>query len=109
MGGDMPYMENWTRFMLAQGRSDATIRRYRYALFRLAGESNKDFLLEITETDVTTFLASLGKKAHSRQLYLQAFRSFFPWAVERKLMAEDPSRYLRPKAPPEPEPDAYTP
>lgn len=105
----MPYLDDWTKFMLAQGRSDATIKRYRYALHRLAGESGKDSLLEITETDVTTFLASLGKRAHSRQLYLQAFRSFFPWAVERKLMASDPARYLRPKAPIEPEPDAYTP
>lgn len=105
----MPYLDDWTKFMLAQGRSQETIRRYRYALHRLAGDSNKDSLLEITETDVTTFLASLGKRAAARQLYLQAFRSFFPWAVERKLMSEDPSRYLRPKAPSEPEPDAFTP
>lgn len=105
----MPYLDDWTKFMLAQGRSEQTIRRYRYALHRLAGESRKDSLLEIDEGDVVSFLASLGKKAHSRQLYLQAFRSFFPWAVERKLMEQDPSRYLRPKAPSEPEPDAYTP
>jgi site-specific recombinase XerD len=66
-------------------------------------------LLDVTEENVVTFLASLGKRAHSRQLYLRGFRSFYGWAVERELIARNPAAHIRPKAPTDPPPDAYTP
>lgn len=101
-------LNRWSEFMAAQGRSEGTIRRYRYALVRLFSEVHRDSVAEVTEEDVVLFLASLGKKAHSRQLYVQAFRSFFEWAHERGHIPTNPARHLRPKAPAERVPDAYT-
>lgn len=98
----------WSEFMLAQGRSSGTIRRYRYALVRLFSEVQRDTVAEITEQDIVVFLASLGKKAHSRQLYVQAFRSFFEWAHERRHIGDNPAKHLRPKAPAERVPDAFS-
>jgi site-specific recombinase XerD len=103
-------LKQWSDFMRAQGRSDRTIQQYRYALLRLMSEveGDKDWT-EITEQDVVVFLASLGTRAHSKQLYLRAFRSFFGWAAQRGHIEADPSIHLRPKAPSERDPDAFTP
>jgi integrase/recombinase XerD len=105
---DALYLARWSEFLMASGISANTIRQYRYAILRLVAEANVA-LLDIQEEHVVTFLASLGKRAHSRQLYLRAFRSFYGWAVEREYITRNPAAHLRPKAPTDPPPDAYTP
>jgi site-specific recombinase XerD len=102
------HLAHWSEFLAASGISQNTIRQYRYAILRLVAEANVA-LLDVTEENVVSFLASLGKRAHSRQLYLRAFRSFYGWAVERELIGRNPAAHIRPKAPTDPPPDAYTP
>src|ERR1043166_5838650 len=106
----MQLLTMWAAFMAAEGKSENTIRQYRYALLRLRSELSEDKEWgEITEQDVVVFLASLGTRAHSKQLYLRAFRSFFGWAAARGHIPEDPSIHLHPKAPTERDPDAFSP
>jgi integrase/recombinase XerD len=64
--------------------------------------------MDVEEEHVVAFLASLGKRAHSRQLYLRAFRSFYDWAEKREYIARNPAAHIRPKAPTDPPPDAYS-
>jgi len=105
---DALHLARWSEFLQASGISANTIRQYRYAILRLVAEANVA-LLDVQEEHVVAFLASLGKRAHSRQLYLRAFRSFYGWAAERELIARNPAAHIRPKAPTDPPPDAYTP
>jgi site-specific recombinase XerD len=105
---DALYLAHWSEFLTATGRSANTIRQYRYAILRLVSEANVA-LMDVEEGHVVTFLASLGKRAHSRQLYVRAFNSFYGWAVEREYIAKNPAAHIRPKAPIDPPPDAYTP
>jgi site-specific recombinase XerD len=105
---DALHLARWSEFLQASGISANTIRQYRYAILRLVAEANVA-LLDVSEEDVVSFLASLGKRAHSRQLYLRAFRSFYGWAMERELIARNPAAHIRPKAPTDPPPDAYSP
>jgi site-specific recombinase XerD len=105
---DALHLARWSEFLTATGRSANTIRQYRYALLRLVSEANVA-LLDVTEDEVVRFLASLGKRAHSRQLYVRAFNSFYGWAVDREYIAKNPAAHIRPKAPIDPPPDAYTP
>jgi site-specific recombinase XerD len=105
---DALHLAHWSEFLAASGISQNTIRQYRYAILRLVAEANVA-LLDVSEENVVSFLASLGKRAHSRQLYLRAFRSFYGWAAERELIARNPAAHIRPKAPTDPPPDAYTP
>jgi site-specific recombinase XerD len=105
---DALYLARWSEFLSATGRSTNTIRQYRYAMLRLVAEANVA-LMDIKEEHVVSFLASLGKRAHSRQLYVRAFNSFYGWAVDREYIAKNPAAHIRPKAPIDPPPDAYTP
>jgi site-specific recombinase XerD len=103
-------LQMWEEFMLAQGRSEKTLQLYRYALMRLASQTKPAKpLTEITEQDVVVFLASLAKRASSRQLYMRAFNSFFGWAFERGHIPVNPASRIRPKAPTERAPDAFSP
>jgi site-specific recombinase XerD len=101
-------LRQWSEFLTASGISQNTIRQYRYAILRLVAEANVA-LLDVTEENVVSFLASLGKRAHSRQLYLRGFRSFYGWAEKRGHIEVNPAAHIRPKAPTDPPPDAYTP
>jgi site-specific recombinase XerD len=103
-------IRQWEEFMLAQGRSPVTIRQYRYGLHRLASETSPPKpLTEVTEQDVVVFLATLQKKAASRQLYMRGFKSFFTWAHQRGHMDHNPAEHIHPKAPTERAPDAFSP
>src|SRR6266540_5316821 len=105
---DALHLARWSEFLTASGISQNTIRQYRYAILRLVAEANVA-LLDVTEEHVVSFLASLGKRAHSRQLYLRGFRSFYGWAQERGYIEVNPAAHIRPKAPTDPPPDAYSP
>ena len=103
-------LKDWQAYMIAQGRSQKTIQNYRYAILRLMSEVNPPkSITAITEQDIVVFLASLGGKAHSKQLYVNGFKSFFRWAYERGHMLEDPTMHLHPKAPNERPADAFSP
>jgi site-specific recombinase XerD len=103
-------LKQWEEFMLAQGRSPVTIRQYRYGLHRLASETSPPKpLTEVTEQDLVVFLATLQKKAASRQLYMRGFKSFFSWAHQRGHMDHNPAEHIHPKAPTERAPDAFSP
>ncbi len=105
---DALHLAHWSEFLIANGRSSTTVRQYRYALLRLVAEANVA-IMDVEEHHVVGFLASLGRKAHSRQLYVRAFRSFYDWAWQRNYIAVNPAEHVRPKAPTDPPPDAYTP
>lgn len=107
---DAELVTRWESFMLAQGRAELTLEKYRYAIFALVARTHPPKSLEeMTEQDVVVFLARLGKRAHSKQLYLRAFKSLFTYATERGLMGENPAVHIRPKAPNECDPDAFSP
>lgn len=109
MESDYELIRRWEEFMVAEGRSPVTLKKYRYALLRLASETNPAKpLTEITEQDVVVFLASLGTKAHSKQLYLAGFRSFFTWTSQRGFTATNPAEHLHPKGKPERPADAFS-
>ena len=103
-------LQEWEDFMLAQSRSKETVRQYRYALHRLAAETRPaKSLLDITEQDVVVFLATMGKRAAAKNLYLRSFNSFFTWAFERGHIPTNPAEHIHPKAPTERAPDAFSP
>jgi integrase/recombinase XerD len=93
--------------MDANGLSSETQRHYSYALLRFIAE-NPWPLEQISEGHVMVFLASLGKRAAARQMYIRGIRSFFGWAVAREYIRSDPSALLKPRRQAEPDPDAYT-
>jgi len=105
---DALHLARWSEFLVANGLSAVTVKHYRYAMLRLVSEANVG-ILGIGEPQIVAFLASLGKRAHSRQLYLRAFKSFYGWAFERNYIETNPAAHLHPKAPIDPPPDAYSP
>jgi len=105
---DALHLARWSEFLVANGLSAVTVKHYRYAMLRLLAEANVG-ILGIEEPQIVAFLASLGKRAHSRQLYLRAFKSFYGWAFERSYITTNPAAHLHPKAPIDPPPDAYSP
>jgi site-specific recombinase XerD len=105
---DALHLAHWSEFLIANGLTANTVRQYRYAILRLVAEANVA-LMDVEEQHVVAFLASLGKRAHSRQLYLRAFRSFYDWAEKREYIVRNPAAHIRPKAPIDPPPDAYSP
>lgn len=103
-----PELNGWSDFMMAQSRSEGTIRRYRYAILRFLSETPKDSLGEITEEDVVTFLASLGNRGPAKKTYLRALQSFWEWAARRGLVPNDPTKDLNLPAVFQRPPDAYS-
>ncbi len=104
---DAMLLQRWSEFLQAQGLSPRTAQQYRYAMLRLTSEANVA-ICDITEENIVRFLAGLGKRAASKQLYVRAFRSFYGWAHDRGEIATDPTAHVRPKAPPAVPPDAFT-
>lgn len=103
-------IQRWEDWMAARGLSDQTIRQYKYAMYRLQGDTRPaKGLLEMTQEDVIAFLASLGKRAAAKATYFRAFKSFFSWAHAQGEIEADPTAGFRPKAPTEPPVDAFTP
>lgn len=110
MVNEYDLLKQWETYMVAQGRAEVTVRKYRYYLHRLASEvSPPKPLTEITEQDVMVFLATLSAKASARQFSMMAFGSFFRWAHQRGHIDSDPTELLHPKGPTERPADAFTP
>src|SRR5436190_7772323 len=108
-----PYIDSlvlvaeWRRWMEANGLSPETQRSYSYAVIRFMAEhpGPVDYY---SEGHVIEFLASLGKRAAARQMYVRGLRSFFGWCKARDYIAADPATLIRPKKAPERDPDAYS-
>jgi site-specific recombinase XerD len=73
-------LRQWSDYLTAQGLSQGTVMKYRYSVLRFLAQTPADSLAAIAEQDVVVFLASLGNRAHSKQLYIRGIRSFFEWA-----------------------------
>ena len=107
--GEEMLVQQWEDWMLARGLSDETIRQYKYVLYRLQGETRPaKNLLDMTEGDIVSFLASLGRRSTAKNTYFRAFKSFYGWAHAHGLVDRDPTAGFRPKATTEPPVDAFT-
>jgi len=107
--GEEVLIQQWEDWMMARGLSDTTIRQYKYAMYRLQGETRPaKALLDMGDGDVIGFLASLGRRAAAKSTYFRAFKSFYGWARAKGLLERDPTAGFRPKAAIEPPVDAFT-
>jgi site-specific recombinase XerD len=107
--GEEMLIQRWEDWMLARELSDETIRQYKYAIYRLQGETRPaKALTEMVQEDIITFLASLGRRAAAKGTYFRAFRSFFGWAYAQGDIEKDITAGFRPKTPTEPPVDAFT-
>jgi len=101
-------LHHWTLWLTANGLSAKTVWDYGYALMKFAawpgdgshpGIIGRD-LRTITDLEISTFLAvAIGAKAHSRQQYVKAFRSFFGWLHARGEIPRDPTAIVKPRPP----------
>jgi site-specific recombinase XerD len=94
---DALHLARWSEFLVANGLSATTVRQYRYAMLRLLAEANVG-IMGIEEQHIVAFLASLGKRAHSRQLYLRSFKSFYGWAEDRGFLPRESGKAPAPKS-----------
>lgn len=107
-------IHDWDEWMKARNLTDRTRYQYRYAVNRfLAYLTPPRHVSRVTETDLVVFLTSHGTRGPVKTQYMKGLRSFFGWAAEREEVsgvspATDPTRNIRPKVPPPPEPDAYS-
>ena len=109
LAGEEMLIHRWEDWMMARGLSDETIRQYKYAMYRLQGETRPaKGLTEMTQEDIIAFLAKLGKRAAAKTTYFRAFRSFYTWAYAQGDIERDITAGFRPKAAIEPPVDAFT-
>lgn len=108
--GEELLIHRWEDWMTARDLSPRTVEQYKYAIYRLQGETRPaKSLVEMTEQDIVTFLATLGRRSTAKATYYRAFRSFYSWALSQGEVQKDPTAGFRPKAPIEPPVDAFTP
>lgn len=107
--GEELLIHRWVDWMVARDLSDKTIAQYKYAMYRLQGETRPaKHLVDMTQEDIVAFLAKIGKRSAAKATYFRAFRSFYTWAHSQGLVGVDPTAGFRPKAPIEPPVDAFT-
>jgi site-specific recombinase XerD len=107
--GEEMLIHRWEDWMSARGLSDETIRQYKYAMYRLQGETRPaKALLDMVQEDIIVYLASLGRRSAAKATYFRAFRSFYGWAYAQGDIARDITAGFRPKAATEPPVDAFT-
>src|SRR6266550_6072996 len=107
---ELQRIREWGEFLAgARNLSANTVQQYKYSVLRMLSETPRDSLSEITEQDVVVFLASLGRRAHSKTLYVRGLTSFFGWAAERGFVDVDPTRHVKPRTPPPKDADAFSP
>lgn len=87
-------VRQWGDFLRARHLSEATQRCYRYHLLRFFA----DVLIdpdELTEDDVTAYLASRDGRGQSIQQVLRALKSYYGWAVRRGFHEQNPAEAIR--------------
>lgn len=95
-------------WLAASGIAAKTRWDYSYALLKFAtwpgdeshaGHLGRD-LRSFTDLEISTFLAcAIAAKAHSRQQYVKALRSFFGWLHARGEIDRDPTAIVKPRRP----------
>jgi len=101
-------LHHWALWLHANGLSAKTVWDYGYALMKFSswpGDGNHPGIVGmdlrcITDLEISTFLAvAIAAKAHSRQQYVKAFRSFFGWLHAKGEIERDPTAIVRPRKP----------
>lgn len=91
----VPLQEAVTEFLAAKAERGLRRRSFRklragLEMFRACAGANVS-LRDVTENHVRDFLSANGWAAATRKTYLRDVRTFFAWAVRRKLLAESPA------------------
>ena len=90
---DLDHIAAWLAWYVASGCSPGTARLRRSHMTRLAMATS---LLDATEDDLVAFMAAQTQlRAESRKSFQASVHSFYRWALQRGLMASDPSVGLR--------------
>ncbi len=88
-------IRDWQTFLEISGTASPRTRAsYRYALVRFLADTLLD-LRDVGEPEILQHLGTLNPRGSTRGDQLRALKSFFRWAVERRVVAEDPTRRLR--------------
>lgn len=104
----MMLLAGWDQFMAAQDLSVKTRESYGYSMLRLMRRRLGRHVLDFTEADIAAFMASMGLRSHSKHLYVRGIHSFYGWATSHRYLDLDPSAAIRPRAPVDPPPEAFT-
>lgn len=87
-------LARWRDFLEAIGLSPDTTRNYRYFLLRFFGDTCLD-PAEVTEDDITSYLAGLRQEGQQVRMQLRALKSFYEWGVRRGAYDVDPAAAVR--------------
>lgn len=92
-------IRQFSAYQVMQGFAVNTVRRRRWTLERFVDEIGPVSLDQATRADVEAFIAPIPA-ASSRQALLSDLRTFYEFAVERELLADNPTRTMKaPKVP----------
>lgn len=95
----------WRALLEANDLSEGTIHHYTYGVFRLIESAGFTHPLDITETQIALFLASLSSHSSAKEQYAKGIRNFYTWAVHAGYLLTSPVGLIKPKrvhrAPPE--------
>ena len=89
-------VEAFIKDRIMSGLSPRTIDFYEQKLSKLPQDIS---VLELTKEDIQKLLFSLSCQQGGKQAHLRAFKAFFSWAEENKLINANPCRKLTLKAP----------
>jgi site-specific recombinase XerD len=90
-------LQRWAHYLEATGLSQLTIRQYRRTVVNFLADTFLDFD-EVTEDDVTAYLASYPTQGPARGQILRALRSLYGWR-SRRTNTPNPVAELKPKRP----------
>jgi integrase/recombinase XerD len=97
-------LAHWDAYLGAMGRAERTRQAYGYWCMKFLVRSGYPQLDAVTEDMVNDFLDSIGNRAPSKASAIHALKSLFGYAHDRGLIAADPTRWVKAKNPPKPEP-----
>lgn len=87
-------LRRWQDTLSVNGLAERTRASYRYYLLRFLSDVMKA-PEDVTEEDVVSYLAQLPGNGHARSMFLRAVKSYYGWAVMRKICPENPVAHLR--------------
>jgi integrase/recombinase XerD len=98
--GDLALLSAWLDWLEARALSPRTVQQYGYGVWRLVCFTRPASFAELTEEDVTRFLASVKDQASAKVFYSRGIKSFSHWAYRRGHVPEDFAAYVTVKKPP---------
>jgi integrase len=87
-------LRRWDNYLQASGLTSDTRRNYRYHFVRFVADTMLD-PAEVTEDDVTEYLAGIDQRGQTVQQMLRALKSYYAWAVRRKIHAANPADAIK--------------